>query len=88
MNDIALHVAQVQGVSLTVSESGTLPLGIGGSMYAIGTPYYDGSYTITPTSETQVIDIKELRGRDDITINPIPNNYGLITWNGSTLMVS
>jgi hypothetical protein len=24
----------------------------------------------------------------NIVINPIPSNYGLITWNGSTLTVS
>ena len=25
---------------------------------------------------------------DDVTIKPIPQNYGLITWNGSFLTVS
>lgn len=27
-------------------------------------------------------------GLSSVTISPIPNNYGLITWNGSTLTVS
>ena len=39
-------------------------------------------YNITPTSYYNGIDSVY------VTINPIPSNYGLITWNGSTLTVS
>ena len=49
---------------------------------------YTGEYTITPSAEAQVLLTNNLRMTDDITINPIPNNYGLITWDGATLMVS
>ena len=49
---------------------------------------YDGDYTITPSSETQVLETKDLVSTDNFTINPIPSNYGLITWNGTTLIVS
>lgn len=52
-----------------------------------GTPY-EGSYSVTPGAEEQVLATKNLRCTDDITIAPIPNNYGLITWDGSTLTVS
>lgn len=54
----------------------------------VGGQEYDGEYEITPTTETQVLHTAGLMARRDITINPIPNNYGLITWNGSTLTVS
>ena len=43
----------------------------------------------TPSAETQYISADD--GYDalsKVTINPIPSNYGLITWNGSTLLVS
>ena len=50
--------------------------------------YYTGEYTYTPSQEIQTIPIAQLTASDDITINPIPSNYGLITWNGSTLTVS
>ena len=50
--------------------------------------YYDGSYTFTPSAEAQTIEISGLLARDDITINPIPSNYGLVTWDGATLTVS
>ena len=49
---------------------------------------YTGSYVITPSAETQVLETEELRMTDNLTINPIPNNWGLITWNGSVLTVS
>lgn len=50
--------------------------------------YYEGQYVITPSSEKQVFSTKYLTMADDFTVNPIPSNYGLITWNGSTLLVS
>lgn len=49
---------------------------------------YDGEYTITPTSETQILETKNFRMTDNIVVSAIPQNYGLITWNGSTLTVS
>ena len=54
----------------------------------VGCDPYTGEYTITPSLETQVIPIKNMRATDNITVNPVPNNYGLITWNGSNLIVS
>lgn len=51
-------------------------------------PAYEGDYTVTPSAEEQVLNTRNLRMTDNITINPIPNNYGLITWNGSTITVS
>ena len=49
---------------------------------------YTGEYTVTPSTETQTLETNGLRMTDNITINPIPNNYGLITWNGSVITVS
>lgn len=49
---------------------------------------YSGDYRITPTTSTQVIAIAGKTATQDITIDPIPSNYGLITWNGSTITVS
>lgn len=49
---------------------------------------YEGPYSVTPTQQTQVLQTQNKKATDVITINPIPSNYGLITWNGSTLTVS
>ena len=51
-------------------------------------PSYEGPYEATPTQQTQTLATDSLYMSGNITINPIPNNYGLITWNGSTLTVS
>ena len=49
---------------------------------------YEGPYEFTPSDETQVVAINLKTATQDITINPIPNNYGRITWDGSVLTVS
>ena len=51
-------------------------------------PAYTGEYEVTPSSEVQILETKDKRMTDNIIINPIPQNYGLITWNGSFLTVS
>ncbi len=49
---------------------------------------FEGAYEYTPSNEVQTIEIADLRATQNITINAIPNNYGLVTWNGSTLTIS
>lgn len=49
---------------------------------------YQGAYTVTPTQQTQILETENLMMTSNVTINPIPSNYGLITWNGSFLTVS
>ena len=51
-------------------------------------PVYTGETAITPSEEEQVLATAERVVTRNIVINPIPSNYGLITWNGSTLTVS
>ena len=49
---------------------------------------YGGPYEFTPTEDTQTVEIERQMATENIVINPIPYNYGLVTWNGSTLTVS
>ena len=49
---------------------------------------YDGSYDITPSSERQVLPMTLKEAIQDLIIEPIPNNYGLITYDGSIITVS
>lgn len=51
-------------------------------------PPYTGNVTVTPSRETQTLATANKILLTNITINPIPSNYGLITWDGSTLTVS
>ena len=65
----------------TVSGELTIP-------EVVNAEYYDGPYEFTPSQHQQRAPTKEKLMRDDIIINPIPQNYGLITWDGSVLTVS
>ena len=49
---------------------------------------YDGPYEVTPSAEEQVLHTKYRNMSGNITVNPIPSNYGLITWDGHVLTVS
>ena len=49
---------------------------------------YEGEYTFTPTEEAQTIAIEQKLATADITIEAIPSNYGLITWDGTHITVS
>lgn len=54
----------------------------------VGGEPYDGSYSVTPTIETQILPTSGKLLARDVTVDPIPSNYGLITWSGSILTVS
>lgn len=45
--------------------------------------------TVTPTQATQTVTADAgYDGLGTVTVNPIPSNYGLVTFNGSVLTVS
>lgn len=47
---------------------------------------YEGPYTFTPSEEVQVEHTRNRTVMEDIVINPIPDNYARMSWNGSTLL--
>ena len=49
---------------------------------------FTGAYEYTPSNVVQTIEIANLKATQNIIINAIPNNYGLVTWNGLTLTIS
>lgn len=51
-------------------------------------PIYDGITEITPSNQAQVLQTSNKALTRNIVVNPIPSNYGLVTWNGSVLTVS
>lgn len=84
----------------TIQGTLTSPKTLVGSLFSVYTlsgsltvptssaQWYDGDYEFTPSIEAQVIEIDHLEARQNITIDPIPQNYGLITYNGTTITVS
>ena len=83
--ELSLLFEDLADGSLIIPESGEF--GVITAMREIY-PVYDGPMEITPTTETQILDTTMRSLVDNIVINPIPSDYGKITWNGSTLTVS
>lgn len=78
-----------QQFQMSVSESDiSVLLEVLTAVVSSNIPDYEGSYTVTPTSESQTIPTANKRMVHDFVIDPIPSNYGLITYNGSTITVS
>ena len=86
MDSIPLHVEDGALVGMTVSENSATTLNVDGEVFSPKT--YHGSYSVTPSSDGQVLPTAGMALREDIVVDPIPSNYGLITWNGSTITVS
>ena len=83
---VALHVGAVDNVSLEVGGVDVQALEVGAAV--IETPPYQGEYSVTPTNTAQTLSTAGCALRGDITIEAIPSNYGLITYNGSIITVS
>lgn len=49
---------------------------------------YAGPYEATPSSAAQTFAMGGKLATQDFTVNPIPSNYGLVTWDGAVLTVS
>lgn len=83
---IRLHTEDDPKIKLTVPESPSLSLI---SDYVIPSfPVYEGPYEITPAAEEQVLETAGKTMDGNVRVGAIPNNYGLITWNGSVITVS
>ena len=81
--------ATMQEIPMQISASNVqLPFKLGASYAVISGEAYDGSYNVTPSTETQVLYTKDKVMQDNVTIAPIPSDWGHITWNGSVLTVS
>lgn len=85
---VILTVAESPPAVLTVPAESAVTLTAETYISVDTTTPYSGPYEWTPTQDMQTIEINGLKAIENITINPIPSNYGLITWNGSTLTVS
>ena len=53
----------------------------------VGGERYHGEYTVEPSEETQVLPTEHKALSQDVTVLPIPSNYGRIAWDGTAIMV-
>ena len=79
-------VVRSTAASVTVHSSSD-EIDVSSAVVAGGIPY-TGSYEITPSVEEQVIGTTSRVFDRDIVVNPIPSNYGLITYDGVSITVS
>lgn len=63
--------------TISVTGSGAVPV-----------HHYTGPYEFTPAAEEQRVRIARKQAEEDIIIHPIPQNYGLVTYNGSIITIS
>lgn len=84
---VNLAVTDDAEVTLTASEAGGVNLELE-DPYVGGGTWYQGDYEVTPSDSVQVLPTRGMLMENDVTVGKIPSNYGLITWDGSALMVS
>lgn len=80
LQDVGSLIGQLSGQN-SITADITVPT-------IVDTDPFMGEYRYEPTNQTQTIEIEGLKATANIIIDPIPQNYGLITWDGSTLTVS
>ena len=85
--NIPLTVAEGNAVSLDIGEN-AVSLDIGAVAYPVYPDNYKGAYVVTPNESEQVLETGGLMASENITVKPIPDNYGKITWNGVFITVS
>lgn len=78
----------IERIPMRICTPQAIPIGVSSEIRVYGAEDYRGEYTITPTTTAQVLAVNDKRMTADLIINPIPSNYGLITWDGNTLLVS
>ena len=92
MSDIAIYPVTLaerdETYLVDVSEDENIVISMDSSIQIINTETYQGDYVITPQTEMVTLETEGLAMSQNIIINPIPSNYGLITWDGSVLTVS
>lgn len=81
--------AQTDDFDVSFAEANeTISVDVGSFQYVYITGNLE-DLTVTPTRETQTITpTGDVQGFDKVIVEPIPQNYGLVTYNGSTITIS
>ena len=76
-------------IGMSIAEDNvTLRVGLETAIEAVEGQTYEGPYSVTPSQQTQTLETAGRLMTGDVVVNPIPSNYGRITWNGAYLTVS
>lgn len=83
--DFIMQLNDAQRMDVQFSEDDSFSLDFGG---AVIYNEYGGPYEVTPTNQAQVLYTAQNIVDRDIIINPIPSNYGLVSYDGAIITVS
>lgn len=81
-------LAEDRYTATIAQDSYSAALGVAVNVNVVTGDHYTGDTTVTPSEETQTLSTQSLFVDSDIIINPIPQNYGLITQIGSMIRIS
>ena len=84
--DLILQLDPVSGIDLALDSTDDFELIVDSA--APEYPIYEGATEFTPPRETQVVLSGGKILLDNITINPIPSNYGLVTYHANIITIS
>lgn len=86
---VDMDVGTPQVVPMTISGREPIPMGFSEAINVIVAPTELEDKTVTPSEETISVTYDYgYGGLRTVTVNPIPSNYGKITWDGVTLMIT
>ena len=83
MAEVRLTVTPDPALRLKVDAGPVLRLGC--SYSSGGLPDYQGSYDVEPGEEAQVLQTGRHAMTADLVVEPIPDNYGRISWDGAAI---
>lgn len=81
-------IFEPQVINVTVDEEEPVLISADVTVTHAQADYYEGEYSVIPQREEVTLSTKDKLLTDNVVVAPIPNNYGLITWDGSVLTVS
>lgn len=85
---VPMTVSIAPAIDFTIQTPTNISMGVDTAIVVGRGVPYEGAYTVIPTNERQVLPTERTMPVQDIIVEPIPSNYGLITWDGATLTVS
>ena len=89
-----IELLQGQTINVTFDDAQTMDVGFQTDSFEVDfstnvqSGDYSGPYEVTPSTQTQTLATANKTLSQNVVVKPIPSNYGLITWNGSTITVS
>lgn len=89
-NAIEFLIDDIDPIDFLIADNQeSLPMDLGTPLVITGVfPDYEGVYHVTPSDEVQILSTRNTSMYENVTIDPIPSNYGRVTYNGTFITIS